>query len=76
MGVINEKDEYLEEIMVYESNKNLCSLLVYWNILKYTENKMPKQEEVKSVLSFISYRQSSMLLYSKVETKLYKQDEK
>ena len=43
--------------MVYESNKNfVCSCL-----LKYTENKMPKQEEVKSVLSFISYQQSMLL---------------
>ena len=43
--------------MVYESNKNfVCSYL-----LKYTENKMPKQEEVKSVLSFISYQQSMLL---------------
>lgn len=73
MGVINEKGEYLQEIMVYESNKNFVFSSC---LLKYTENKMPKQEEVKSVLSFISYRQSSMLLYSKVETKLYKQDEK
>lgn len=44
-------------MMVYESNKNfVCSYL-----LKYTENKMPKQEEVKSILSFISYQQSMLL---------------
>lgn len=44
MGIINEKLGYLQEIMVYESNKNfLCSCLLEYNI----ENKMPKQEEVK-----------------------------
>ena len=45
MGIINEKLEYLQEIMMYESNKNfVCSSC----LLEYDiENKMPKQEEGK-----------------------------